>query len=1828
MREAPEEEAQTAVTDVQEQALRLSETVQLPTVGQSFDSADRALHELISFSGRLELPEEGLEQQDAESLMDSPQLVAMRQVVAAGMQEVAASVNANPELNRGLFFPNRIPESLFERDTVPPLRVVPMSTGFRRFIAGQAQSFRGSGEETVAWLNEHREQYEQAGLRLTVRGNNFTITNTRYNRSFAKGVLVGEAFDSFMDGSRPEFSGSGRAQARWLAENRQALEDSGIAVQIEGNRYLLHNTEFQERPLDPTIFEGSGLSGQNFSSFIDGISPAYSTRNSNVAQWLSNHEAELARGNMLVNLERNSRGDLTGRFTIYNLALLPPNITPEQRSVLSRTMAEARIEMGIAERTFEYAKTRRSQARTYMTAALLHFQNASDMYRAVVSYTESSRLIHARRREISALPSNERREVRSLLLNATAYIAQAGRERGDQKIDSIRRATFLVQMAEARLFIRRSSSQLSSQEVSNANAYLDRAMQLFDEQSEESLERASFILGHIHSLVTYSLERAAVGQVNAATSRRTVYVNVERMPMFQTNGTFNPRKFRQLTGVSYDDYRNGTPESRRGLASILCANYRDSIRHYDTAIGTLHSLIGYASTHEDPDRETIGTLRSAAFREHELGSLSFARTAQFDRIFSSATQLSRIVRRLPSEQNIQDLNLGTEGREELTESRNQMLRARSRVRRQLCNTFFSLLAAQNSPNETARSTHLANAQRSATAAERADQSFTRRANEYNQMYSYTSAVVTHINSLVRSAASVSQRSSEMLFLTREALGSLRDSPQLARDYFVRVLTDPSFLPQIPLPRREQFMKYVNALGTDNFAALYRTDASDEQVTSAADALLNTRIEVTVMRDSGHPEYHKPIRSRETRRLEDLLTGDAGSSVLSPAVFESQWLRSENRQLLVRLRSLRDNPRQFTTAQRREIILGVLRALGRPETLRAFRSIESSISDVQRRYIDAHLEQLDERIEGLPEELRSMTGNASLLIRGLRPSQITAGSNGNIILGDSTLESDLQSLAQQSHAIVSIPAQMFTYIPRIATGMEPIARDVAIQVGRAEVDYQARLDEQASRRRWIVGGAIVGGVIAAPFTAGQSFWGTVGIIGVGAGIGMSIPSVTFATQDYYRVANNPDATDEQISQARNRMWREIGLSATLVLPAVGHATRAWAIGRGALNLARAGYAAEIVGGLGMMGYGALHTYEGIEMIGEGRTGWGAFNVGMGALLVVGGGALTFSGASRWRALGRLGREGIAPQAVARNIAVLSESGDDLARIAVGGENTLSAQQLARVHSAARNIRDYVTAGGRLSVQEAQAYNVYRSIMQVQPARDVRTIRSFYSNVRNGRIVSSNSLADAVAARRRLQSLAQLRELSAAETRALSRATTAISRVAARDASRVAEFNSAAFSGRSASAIEAASARTSFERLELLELEGSITSEQLATLNQYRQVARSQSGGLSLLAPDEVSAIRADLATAIADPLNPVATGRIQQINIVGGSPTDPYRVYRISVQRPNGSTMEFIYSNRSFRQEELGITIYRSAGEVTNDFILLEPGNPNSHALQQIVGEADLRTLFMDFGSLTPAQRNALGLGSELTSAQRMELLRDLGRQGAIDYALGIPDSHTRNFRVVNADGHLRVIRIDFENGGMGWGRGLTPNPEAVVGRDHIVFWETFRTQMIGGRAGFRPGEFRAFVRGINDGIAEVQNMNPARISRSVERFWGTAYSRTGGRHGPVPYAFDDATHTALRQRLTAIANDPAQARFDMLDRSFNAWREALVKGNGRFVDEFLDVMTQQLRTAPDNVLINYRTTIGGALARGPTTRVRAGMEDFMRLLESEFKRRGLPIPRH
>ncbi|MBU0532600.1 hypothetical protein KKB44_03840 [Candidatus Micrarchaeota archaeon] len=306
------------------------------------------------------------------------------------------------------------------------------------------------------------------------------------------------------------------------------------------------------------------------------------------------------------------------------------------------------------------------------------------------------------------------------------------------------------------------------------------------------------------------------------------------------------------------------------------------------------------------------------------------------------------------------------------------------------------------------------------------------------------------------------------------------------------------------------------------------------------------------------------------------------------------------------------------------------------------------------------------------------------------------------------------------------------------------------------------------------------------------------------------------------------------------------------------------------------------------------------------------------------------------------------------------------------------------------------------------------------------------------------------------------------------------------------------------------------------------------------------------------------------------------------------VFEVRIVREDGTSVDYIYRPREYTQERLGAALYDSIGEIRPEYILLEDGT----ALEQRVGEMDLRRALRD---------------PSTSEEQIIGLLRAFGRQGVIDFALGIPDSHGGNYRVNITGDNIEVFRIDFENAGIGWGNGIRPGGEGST-RDSVLFWREIAQMIDNGT--YTEGRLRAFIEGINEGFAAIEQMNIISIVQGAEEFNGTVMARNAGETAEI--TFDINT---VADRIQAIQENPGQARIEMLESMFFLYRVGLMRENTVATNEVLGILRSELPNCSSDILQRWGSEFEGVVEGARDPRVRAGTEEILALVNGELERR-------
>ena len=1245
-------------------------------------------------------------------------------------------------------------------------------------------------------------------------------------------LFRGRDFESFLAGESPEFSGTNAKQAAWINENSALLAQYSIEAQVEGDRFLIRNSSFSTQPLDQSLFDESGMKSKPFESFIGGVSPALEGDNRLQARWIQENEQALTQNGIHAYVEVDNKGEATGRFTLQNLGFLPRNISSQERDAIGRSLEDARSGMETAELAFtkaeQFAASRsaedQAKARSLAKDALGYMDRAQALYGAITTYVESKRSLYAREAEIKGMPASGK-----LLDESSSFMADSLSARSDtERIVNIRNADFLLHYLDANLYLKKTRDLLPADQRSEIAASLNDAVKLFNQKDANSFERAYFIVGQTHSLMTILLERAgAQAQYDAV--RKTVLpeIELEKLPLFQTGGVFDKERFKSLTGVSIEEFKAGTKEAKAGIPNILAKMYAESLGHYDDSLSLLRSTIAHAVQNAAPDNGLVNSNLEEVQKQREAAMLSFVRTAQLDPVFGELRNISNIVGHLPSKEEVAGLHLSPEGMKELLDSRNTLLRSYRQESEALSGAFLYLMAAQNSQGE-ARKGFTNQAQGMLVSATRQGAVFMRSAKGFNEIHGKTAGVVSYITSLGISGEESAVYGQDLMRIAKEHLQEMQKNPSLVRKPFLEAVTNPRFMPE--LPHREELLGYIEHLGGVHvLQSLYDENASPAVIDRAIGDVLNAKFDVidnTRVSTRGGMGGGGVVYIRGSHTLEELLASD------NP--HHDEWRDPE---LLARLKELKENPSAFNLDERRDILLKVIKKSG-PVQTRALESIERYMNETFAEAFDSRIQDLYYRGEKMPGLAQDIQNDVRFIMLNLQPSGVEVireGKMSRIEFKDPKVQKAYERLMQNVGEVHNLPSEMAHVIPNFAEGLSESSREIPRLVAQAESNYQEQRDEQERRMMWIAGGATLGLLAAAPFTGGQSLWGMAGVVGTGVGVGMAVPSLVFTVEDYRTLSSDPKATLEQKNKAWRSLWYEVGLNSVMLLPVVGHATRAWAIGRGALALARLGAGMEVAGGIGMVGFGAYQGYEGVEMMREGHTGWGLFNAGMGALFMFGGAPTAIGGMRSWSSISRLSKAMISPEAIAKDITQL-DSGMALAQRARAGKQVeFSAERFNEMSATAKRLENIVGSGVKLTPEQQASFNAFRSIFELQPLKDAKLLSRFSNTVGRKGLVSADDFLDALAAQDRLNSLTKVRSLSIAESQAVKGMESAVRAQQARDISALDQFGKIELGeDKLPLHVRRLAAKSAFDRI-AISIEragGTATEEQLTVLRQYR------------------------------------------------------------------------------------------------------------------------------------------------------------------------------------------------------------------------------------------------------------------------------------------------------------------------------------------------------------------------------------------------------------
>lgn len=1244
------------------------------------------------------------------------------------------------------FHPNRVNESAFWIDNQSPRPIIDSRSdaNFRGFLEGQRQSYSGSGQEQARWVTQHSLDLESSGIHATTGQNNsFTLTNTNFNPSFTHGVLSGSGAQEFLRGERPSVSGENQATASWISSNAARLREQGIGSDVQGNRFTLTNQRLASQQVDRNVLDGSGISSQQSGSFLSGSSRVLEGNDMAQARWISQHQQELEHGGVNATVDTNDQGQPTGRFTLQNARMLPPNISPGAAAGLNRALTSARTSMQLADQAVRDGERLRSSGDAHGA------QQAQDLARqeatlglgaAVPASTiiSASRAIYARRSEIERLPQPERTRQASLMERADSFMRRSTTESSEEaRTDDIGRAAFLLQTAQTELDLRRAGNYLPQQQRAELNGFMADSDRLFQSANPGDLSRATFMLNQTRSLLGLELQREGVRTEFEARRHAEINVDVERMPQFQSNGRFDVSLFQRLSGVSIQDYRNGTSQTRAGLATVLGHIYQDSMSHYDTAIDGLRGLI--TSAGHGPVEPRLATERLASVSEAQaVASAAFVSALPFASVIDSARRVDNFISSLPSERDIAAIGIGPAGRRDLLDARSETVGAARRERGHLGSFFFDLISAERSPEEQ-RAPLGDHAQSSMRQAAAEDRRMILAGSRYSSMYTLTRETANHINTLARTGERALDYAHTLLGDSRAELEGIqhriRTDPSAITPFFLRAMTDPGLLELFP--HHEALTETVHALGEQAIRSLYNENTPPGQLATAAAGLLE--------RDTG-------------------ILRSAGVSTA--------------------LEQLRDNPQSLTIEQRRGLILDIMTQASGGGLEVSSLAIRTGMRE---RFANAFAERIDivlQRTQEMQDLGMSVQNDAHTALANLRPSQIALVRHD----GGHSLEFEDPRVRDAYHGLVGtlanagrVPEEVSRILPGLANHLEYSSDILAAQVAAGNNAIQEHIDESDRRfRTMIVGGAVGVGLAGAAIAlsgglAAFTIPELLGAIGGGIGVGTGVPGTAFSYQDYdvARATYDGDPRNPENERAYlNARANLIISSASLATSFVGLAAAGAAPGLAARNWFSAArfaagteFAMNAVNIPLSLGAGSLAVQD-LRQDHPSDSRMDYLNIGLAGLGMAGSYFGMRGGLGRFEAIGRAAQ---APHTIANISAADVTNLQEAQNLLQGGAaGHMDVDRLAEIRESAERISTRSEIGMEVTPEQRRALAAYDNLISQHASSDLAAIQSFNRHMEGFNATPSQEMmSNAAAARGRLEAISSLRSLNPDELMEMAR-----------------------------------------------------------------------------------------------------------------------------------------------------------------------------------------------------------------------------------------------------------------------------------------------------------------------------------------------------------------------------------------------------------------------------------------------------------------------------
>jgi hypothetical protein len=166
----------------------------------------------------------------------------------------------------------------------------------------------------------------------------------------------------------------------------------------------------------------------------------------------------------------------------------------------------------------------------------------------------------------------------------------------NQKASEILNSVFNFLLLKSRLESALKYRQITQELVTQLNTYGDKAFEFI---KAGEYQKAATLTGLAILKVEREKELAKLQSLLPTITKYKVAIDIEYLEMFRVKSTdgkwrFSPEKFKELTGVSYNDYKNGNFVGERGLGLVIAEKMRAathylniSLRHLDSAMKEL-----------------------------------------------------------------------------------------------------------------------------------------------------------------------------------------------------------------------------------------------------------------------------------------------------------------------------------------------------------------------------------------------------------------------------------------------------------------------------------------------------------------------------------------------------------------------------------------------------------------------------------------------------------------------------------------------------------------------------------------------------------------------------------------------------------------------------------------------------------------------------------------------------------------------------------------------------------------------------------------------------------------------------------------------------------------------------------------------------------------------------------------------------------------------------------------------------------------------------------------------------------------------------------------